>query len=432
MCQSRRGHLAMITRLTRWALGLIAVFGAAAPALADDVVVERNVTVRRDASRNSQAVTYPAIGTKLELLDDGHRSGNYYHVRLPDGRTGWVYYRYVRRAEIAPVVAPPVATMSVHYFDVDQGNAALVEFPCGDILIDAGGRGDEASDHLIDDLDAFFARRSDLSHTIDAVFITHTHVDHNSNLRRIAQRFRIRDYVHNGLTQGSGAANANWMLNYAPTASPAVATEAVDAQQIDAAGKSGFTDGVIDPIACPSIDPEIKVLSGGFSANPGWSEGDFENGNNHSLVIRIDFGKSSFLFTGDLELSGIGTLLARFAGTSMLDTDVWEVSHHGSYNGTTQALLNAITPQAALISMGSPIIQGPWTAWAYGHPRRAAVDLLAGGVSGSRSPKPVMVADGAKTFSSYTVTKAIYATGWDGDVTISADANGRLEVATSH
>lgn len=422
----------MQSRLRRWTLGLLAALCAAWPALADDVVVKRNVTVRQSALRNSPAVTFPAIGTRLELLDDGHRTGNYYHVRLPDGRTGWVYFRYVERAGPAVPESAQPAAMAVHYFDVDQGNAALVEFPCGDVLIDAGGRGTEAPDHLIADLDAFFARRTDLHNTIDAVFITHTHVDHNSNLKRIALRYRVKDYVHNGLTNGSGAANAGWMLSYAPTSTPPIKVEAVQDQQIDAAGKSGVTDAVIDPVACPAIDPRIRVLSGGFAVNPGWPESAFVNGNNHSLVIRIDFGKSSFLFTGDLELAGIDTLLTRYAGTSMLDTDVWEVSHHGSHNGTTQPLLAAITPQVAIISMGLWATQAQWTAWAYGHPRRAAVTLLEGSVSGTRSPRSVMVADSAKTFSSFTVTKAIYATGWDGDVTISADSNGTIGVATSH
>jgi len=420
------------SKLWRWAISLALATCLTAPAFAEDVVVKRSVTIRERATRNSPAVTYPAVGSQLELLDEGRRSGNYYHVRLSDGRTGWVYYRYVERAG-QPVVesftAP--AKMSVHFFDVDQGNAALLEFPCGDVLIDAGGRGPEASDRLVADLDAFFARRTDLNRTIDAVFITHTHIDHNSNLRRIAERYRIKDYIHNGRTAGSGSPNAKWMLNYAPTASPAVKTEAVEDDQIGAAGKSGVSDAVIDPIACPAIDPKIRVLSGGFEANPGWPDGEFDNGNNHSLVIRIDFGQSSFLFTGDLEVAGIDTLLARYAGTSMLDTDVWEVSHHGSYNGTTQSLLTAITPKTALISMGPPTTEAPWTAWAYGHPRRAAVSLLATNVSGTRPSKNVMVADGAKSFSAYSVTKAIYATGWDGDVTIEADSAGRMTVVTS-
>ena len=40
-----------------------------------------------------------------------------------------------------------------------------------------------------------------------------------------------------------------------------------------------------------------------------WTQGDLDNRNNHSIVVRVDFGDASFLFTGDLEEAGIETLL---------------------------------------------------------------------------------------------------------------------------
>lgn len=112
--------MAMQSRLTRWTLGLIALISAATPALAEDVTVERNVTVRQDASRNSPAVTYPAIGTRLELLDDGHRTGNYYHVRLPDGRTGWVdwFNNYRLFGPIGHI--PPAEAEANYYAAIDN------------------------------------------------------------------------------------------------------------------------------------------------------------------------------------------------------------------------------------------------------------------------------------------------------------------------
>ena len=66
----------MHSKLTRWTTGFAALISAATPALAEDVFVERNVTVRQDATRNSPAITYLAVGTKLELLDDGHRTSS--------------------------------------------------------------------------------------------------------------------------------------------------------------------------------------------------------------------------------------------------------------------------------------------------------------------------------------------------------------------
>src|SRR6185436_12305505 len=139
----------------------------------------------------------------------------YYHVTLPDGRTGWVYRNYVRRepgdAPGPVAVAAAGARIAVHYINVDQGAAALVEFPCAAIMIDTGGRGADAGAHLRDYLNAFFARRTDLNQRLAAVFITHTHVDHNSNLRAVAETFGVGAYIHNGVLHGSGRVAARWM-----------------------------------------------------------------------------------------------------------------------------------------------------------------------------------------------------------------------------
>lgn len=395
-----------------------------------DVVIRRDVTVRAAPNRRSTALDYPPVGTRLDLLDDGARQRGYYHVRLPDGREGWVYQTFVERVPGLPrvgVAGPVGDLMAVHYIDVEQGNSALVETPCGAILIDAGGRGEAAGQHLVEYLDAFFARRSDLGNRLAAVFVTHTHSDHNSNLRRVAERYGVGGYVHNGVMIGSGRAAAGWMLARAAAASPAI-----PAQAVADVGTGPVTGPVIDPLACPRVDPRIRVLSGGLTANPGWSADAFKNGNNHSLVIRVDYGAASFLFPGDLENEGIARLVGRLANPGDLDIDVLEVNHHGAANGTTAAWLAALTPKMAVISMGPSTIQAPWTGWAYGHPRRVSVTLLEGSVSTARAPVTRLVGDGVKSFSPMTIDRAIYATGWEGDVVITADPDGSLQVATSH
>jgi beta-lactamase superfamily II metal-dependent hydrolase len=322
------------------------------------------------------------------------------------------------KVALAPTASAP--TMAVHAIDVDQGAAALIEFSCAAVMIYAGGRGSAASQHLLDYLHAFFARRPDLHNRIDTVFLTHTHIDHDSNLESVTEAFDVRGFVDNGIDHGSGQVAYKWMHRHAAALGSTIAVEDVLEPTVVAAGTAGLTDQVIDPVNCPGVDPKVHVLSGGDEANPGWPSGEF--GNNRCLVIRVDFGQSSFLFTGDMEGSAIPTLLDHWASTSMLDADVWEVGHHGSANGTTAALLAAITPRIAVISMGREMPHGPWTAWAYGHPRRNAVDLLVKGVSDSRPATTVRVVDRVHKFSDYTLQRAIYATGWDGDVTVRADA----------
>jgi competence protein ComEC len=410
-----------------------ASFGAGA-AWADDVVIQRNVTVREGPARRTHAITFPAIGTRLDLLDEGATRNGYYHVRLPDGREGWVYRTFVRRVSDAEaLVAPPLVgsaapgdRMRVHYINVEQGNAALLEFPCGAVLIDAGGRERlaSASQHLLDYLTAFFARRPDLNKHLAAVFITHTHSDHNSNLRMVAEAFTVDNYIHNGLRTGSGRVNANWMPDHGGL--PAGHIEAV--QDV---GTAPVTDAVIDSVACARVNPKIEVLSGGLTVNPGWGADDFKNGNNHSLVIRVDYGAASFLFPGDLENAGIARLATRLANPSELDVDVLEVNHHGAANGTTAAWLSLLTPKMAVISMGPATVQEPWTGWAYGHPRKAVIDLLQASLVMSRPPVMEPVGDGAKAFTSRPITRAIYATGWDGDVVVTAAPDGTLSVSAS-
>lgn len=415
------------------AIGAVGLFWSVS-ALADHVVVKRNVTFHEGPARSTAAVAYPRPGDEFELLDGGARVAGYYHVARTDGRDGWIYFTFVerRQGDIAvaeSLVAPSTAaTMAVHYIDVDQGAAALLEFTCGAVMIDAGGRGPAATQHLLAYLHGFFARRPDLHNRIATIFLTHTHIDHDSNLRAVVEAFDVRGFVDNGINHGSGRAAYKWMHERAVLPGSTIALEDLLEPAVLAAGSGGLSDNVIDPLDCPGVDPAFHVLSAGDEANPGWSSGEF--GNNRSLVIRVDFGQASFLFTGDMEDSALPALVDHWHGTSMLDTDVWEVGHHGSANGTTSALMAEITPRLAVISMGREASHAQWTAWAYGHPRRSAVDLLVAGVSDTRPPVTVRVADKVKAFSNYPLTKAIYATGWDGDVTVRADAAGHLSVAT--
>lgn len=413
-------------------LGLAAALALASAAQADELVIKRDVTVRQSATRKSAIVTFPSVGSALELLDQGRRVSGYYHARLSDGRSGWVYQTFVeRRAAAAPLPAVDASHMAVHYINVDQGAAALLEFSCGAVMIDAGGRGPGAAAHLNDYLNAFFARRPDLNRRIATIFITHTHIDHNSNLTKVVQTFQVGGYVTNGMLVGSGRAAARWMAQHASTLTPPIEAEGLAETEVEAAGANGLTDQLVDPVACAGTDPQIRVISARYDQNPGWPAAEFKsNQNDQSLVIRVDFGKASFLFTGDMEAPALATLLAHHASDGLLDTDVYTVGHHGAENGTTQALLDAVTPKIAVMSFGPSSIHTQWTGWAYGHPRRTTVEMLNRAVTMARQPAVELVADGAKKFSEYTVTRAVYGTGWDGDVTVSADAQGELTVAT--
>jgi len=91
-----------------------------------------------------------------------------------------------------------------------------------------------------------------------------------------------------------------------------------------------------------------------------------------------------------------------------LDADVWEVSHHGSANDTKQAILDAITPQIATLGTGDPArtTGGAFTAFAFGHPREDAVDLILGSLTRKRPDIHVLAATGQTAFESIDVNEA--------------------------
>ena len=410
---------------------VLAWMAAALPAVADSVEVKRNAHVREQPTKASTSLKIATVGMTFEILDDGQKRRGFYHIDLGDGRDGWIYGALVERHADSPV-SPALAAgdrVAVHFIDVDQGAAALVEFPCAAVLIDAGGRTDESVDDLLAYLAAFFSRRTDLHNRIETVFVTHTHLDHNRGLRRVAETYEIGGYVDNGEPSGSGRAAARWIRTHANASGAPLRIREIPDAEITAAGVDGLSDSIIDAADCAGTNPTLKILSGRQDDNPGWTDGAFDNGNNKSLVIRIDYGKSSFLFTGDLEEPAIETLVDYYAQTPALDVDVWAVGHHGSANGVTRSLLRAMTPEIAVMSMGDPATHEMWTAWAYGHPRRSAVELIDSLVSGAHAgPANKSVADKVKSFSPYTVVHALYGTGWDGDVTVIGDATGQLTV----
>jgi beta-lactamase superfamily II metal-dependent hydrolase len=326
----------------------------------------------------------------------------------------------------AQSAALPTDRIAVHFINVDQGSSALLEFPCGAILIDAGGRNTVSSNHLIAYLNAFFARRTDLPKRLDAVFLTHNHDDHDRALFLVAQAIPVRGFVYNGRPSTSTSGTGR-MLTHATHHSPPIPVQAITETEIAAAGTAGVAGSIVDPLACPRVDPRIRVLSGGFAG----SSGDLANPNNHSLVIRVDYGDASFLFTGDLETDSIDRLLSRYSGTAAraLDVDVYVVGHHGAENGTTPDLLNRVTPEIAVISMGPPRPIGGKSAWKHGHPRASTVSLLEGAITRARPvPLTVKVSTGPKHFEDHPLTDAIYGTGWDGDIVVSAGADGVLQI----
>ena len=342
--------------------------------------------------------------------------------------------------------------MVLHFIDIGQGDATLLEFPCGAILIDTGGEQNELFDSdkaLLAHLDAFFARRTDLERTLDLLLITHPHIDHNRSAVAVLDRYRVRGVIDNGVdkphshddgTEDPGATQQmavhTWLREHPQE--PPISYLGVGVQDVP---PEGLTSQVIDPVAgcaASAIDPKLTLLWGTVTED---LRTYGENPNNHSVVVRVDYGASSALFTGDLELIGLSRLASRYeAHPELLDVDIYQVGHHGSKNATIHYQMEMMSPRVAVISMGPYERDIPWTARKYGHPNIIALEHLVHphhGVRARRTPIEVWIGlkgawkdEKKEVFERRTVDRAIYATGWDGTVTITANANGWLDITT--
>jgi competence protein ComEC len=320
-------------------------------------------------------------------------------------------------------VDPPPAdyAMRVHAIDVAQGAATLIEFPCGAILVDAGGELDSEYDSnaaLVSYLDAFFAVRPDLNRTLATFFVTHPHIDHDRGAAEVVRRYQVQHVVTDGLEASSGGGELAELHAWAR--GHGVALEQIHASAV---GPEGRHDGNVDAVSCAEADPDIRVLWGEDTAN------DAGIVNNDSLVIRVVVGPASVLITGDLQEDGIAAMLRHYASTPQLfDVDLYIAGHHGSHNATTPALVAAMTPEVSFIEMGPESFRQEYCAHAFGHPGCVVVDMLAQATPRSRPAIDTQCGIDHEQFEPRHVDRAVYGTGWDGSLVATFATDGTLEV----
>lgn len=337
--------------------------------------------------------------------------------------------------------------MAAHMIDVGQGDAVLLEFNCGAALIDTGvewAGGSNSKQRLTDYLDMFFnRRRQDLNHAFDLVVISHGHADHANGIPLLLDPLALFGQVtiRNLVDSGYDTDGANFTAKHQIALRAAVLAAGGRAKSIlvdDIDWYSGATSSVIDPFTgCPDeVDPEIAVLWGDWSNYASAPK----NPNHHSVVTRLDFGESSFLFTGDIQTDkgddgGLDVILKDYAADlSAFDVDVLKVAHHGAENGTTKALVEATTPCLAMMGVGDPTRFQPGTAGDHGHPRRSTLKLLqatSGGVTGTRPTRRIQAFESEHPPTVRTdIKRAIFGTAWDGHHVVYASADGVFEVVT--
>ena len=202
-----------------------------------------------------------------------------------------------------------------HFIDVGQGDAALIRTEWGDILIDAGTNSSE--DELKAYLDSMGVK--DLEY---AVF-THPHEDHIGGADMVLNTYNVKRVILPDATANSKTFER--MMD---------CIEAEKCEVIEATPDYVFNVG---EVKCTILAP----ISSSYT-----------NTNNYSVVIRMDYGETSVLFTGDAEVDSEAEMLARYGLKGTLDCDLLKAGHHGSDTSSSQDFLDAVTPAFAVISVG--------------------------------------------------------------------------------
>ena len=216
---------------------------------------------------------------------------------------------------------------AMHFIDVGQALSVLVECD-GQYMLYDGGNVDDGS------LVVSYLQNQGVEE-LQYVFCSHAHEDHVGGLAAALAYFPA-NHVYSPVTEASTKCFRDF-VKYTQQQGLQVEVPAV---------------GTTWPLGSASVTMLGPVAQ-------------YSDTNDTSIVLRIDYGSTSFLLTGDMEKTAESDLVASGAN---LKADVLQVGHHGSSTSTGYAFLNAVLPEMGIISCG--------VNNKYGHPHEETLSIL--------------------------------------------------------
>ncbi len=281
---------------------------------------------------------------------------------------GWLNFLFVDKnatSNTTPVSAPERMSSAggqvtnldapkdlvINFFSVGQADCMIIELPDGKYMIIDGGD-DKTTDRTI--LQNYITAKSIT--TFDYMLLTHPHQDHVANLGWIIDnyivRYVFRPNVYSDNTVSSGLPDT---FNVGPRDKDTYSTNKSYAEfLVSLYNEENCSNEIFDK----DSDFSNKVICGEQEYTYKF---DFltpvalgttvssKNINNYSPIVMLEYAGRKIIFTGDAETNVLTEYVSTYGNAN--NVDVLKVGHHGSKNATTQAFIDAIDPEYAVIQV---------------------------------------------------------------------------------
>ena len=264
-------------------------------------------------------------------------------------------------------------SLKVHFIDVDQADAILIEFPTGEkMLIDAGDNKTSSRTKLLNYLDNLNFKTEDGEKVLDYFVITHSHEDHIGAAVQIFENYKVKTCVRPDIRSSSeGKLNEDIAFsktqiydNVITAMKNEVGCEIYTSSQgLSPFVSEGYSQSKLN---VDSLTWKISFLTPIASELPYKSGSDFEF-NNYSPLMMLEYMNKKIMFTGDAEKEVEEDFISYYSATLVnFDVDILKVGHHGSKTSSTVEFLQVLKPEYAIIEVGK----------GYDHPHSETIENL--------------------------------------------------------
>jgi competence protein ComEC len=302
--------------------------------------------------------------------------------RMADGTDFQIYGGWTGIAAIGLTLAawgahkPPINGVRAVFFDVGQGDAALIEMPAlangrgvFRLLADGGGGWEnpggspEPGERLI----GRHLRRAGVRR-LDAILLTHPDADHMNGLQWVVNNIRADRFIDGAIPadiacEETGDPGACRMAAAGPLAHALSATQAERYRALLRSVKARGVEYVhVSGGATFDMPSGARLQIFGPDRSLPYMRGVSRN--NLPLTARASYRKASLLIAGDIERDGEERLVRRYGAE--LKSDILKAPHHGSASSSSSQFLRWVAPSAVVVSSGGPRV--------YGHPHKEALE----------------------------------------------------------